>query len=57
MATSVVLVVVFLPVLTMEGSVGRLYAPIAIAISSAVVFSTINALSFTPVAASRLLHA
>jgi hydrophobe/amphiphile efflux-1 (HAE1) family protein len=56
-ATSVVLVVVFLPVLTMEGSVGRLYAPIAIAISSAVVFSTINALSFTPVAASRLLHA
>jgi hydrophobic/amphiphilic exporter-1 (mainly G- bacteria), HAE1 family len=56
-ATSVVLVVVFLPVLTMEGSVGRLYAPIAIAISSAVVFSTINAISFTPVAASRLLHA
>jgi hydrophobe/amphiphile efflux-1 (HAE1) family protein len=56
-ATSVVLVVVFLPVLTLEGSVGRLYAPIAIAISSAVIFSTINALSFTPVAASRLLHA
>ena len=56
-ATSVVLVVVFLPVLGLQGSVGRLYAPIAIAISSAVVFSTVNALTFTPVAASRLLHA
>ena len=55
-ATSVVLVVVFLPVLGMEGSLGRLYAPIALAISAAVVFSTINALTFTPVVASRLLR-
>ncbi|MFN9923866.1 MAG: efflux RND transporter permease subunit [Cyanobacteriota bacterium] len=56
-ATSLVLVVVFLPVLGLEGSVGRLYAPIALTISAAIVFSTFNALSFTPVAASRLLHA
>ena len=56
-ATSLVLVVVFVPVLGLEGSVGRLYAPIAVAISAAIVFSTINAISFTPVAASRLLHA
>jgi len=56
-ATSVVLVVVFLPVLGMEGSLGRLYGPIALTISGAIGFSTINALTFTPVAASRLLHA
>ncbi|MFM9047472.1 MAG: efflux RND transporter permease subunit, partial [Cyanobium sp.] len=56
-ATSLVLVVVFLPVLGLEGSLGRLYAPIALAISAAIGFSTINALTFTPVAASRLLHA
>jgi multidrug efflux pump subunit AcrB len=54
-ATSLVLVVVFVPVLGMEGSVGRLYGPIAVAISAAIVFSTVNAISFTPVAASRLL--
>jgi len=56
-ATSLVLLVVFLPVLGLEGSVGRLYAPIAISIGAAIVISTINAISFTPVAASRILHA
>ena len=56
-ATSLVLLVVFLPVLGLEGSVGRLYAPIAISIGAAIVVSTINAISFTPVAASRILHA
>ncbi|MFM1800156.1 MAG: hypothetical protein RLZZ117_2434 [Cyanobacteriota bacterium] len=56
-ATSLVLVVVFLPVLGLGGSLGRLYAPIALTISAAIAFSTINALTFTPVAASRLLHA
>jgi hydrophobe/amphiphile efflux-1 (HAE1) family protein len=56
-ATSLVLLVVFLPVLGMEGSVGRLYAPIAISIGAAIVVSTFNAISFTPVAASRILHA
>ena len=56
-ATSLVLIVVFLPVLNLEGSLGRLYAPIAITIGSAILISTVNALSFTPVAASRILHA
>ena len=55
-ATSLVLVVVFLPVIGLEGSLGRLYAPIAIAICGAIVLSTINAISFTPVAASRFLR-
>jgi HAE1 family hydrophobic/amphiphilic exporter-1 len=55
-ATSLVLVAVFVPVLGLEGSVGRLYVPIAITISATIVFSTLNALTFTPVAASRLLR-
>ena len=54
-ATSLVLVAVFLPVLAAEGSVGRLYRPIATTISATILFSTINALTFTPVAASWLL--
>ena len=54
-ATSLVLVVVFIPVLGLGGSLGRLYAPIAITISASILFSTLNALSFTPLAASRLL--
>jgi len=48
--------VVFIPVLGLGGSLGRLYAPIAITISGAIAFSTLNALSFTPVASSRLLN-
>jgi hydrophobe/amphiphile efflux-1 (HAE1) family protein len=56
-ATSLVLVVVFLPVLGMQGSIGRLYAPIAITVGAAILVSTFNAISFTPVAASRILHA
>ena len=55
-STSIALVVVFIPVLGLGGSLGRLYAPIAITISGAIAFSTLNALSFTPVASSRLLN-
>ena len=55
-ATSLVLVVVFLPVLGLEGSLGRLYAPIAIAICGAIALSTLNAISLTPVASSWLLR-
>jgi hydrophobe/amphiphile efflux-1 (HAE1) family protein len=54
-ATSLVLVVVFLPVLVMPGSVGKLYQPIAVVISSSILISMINALTFTPVASSILL--
>ena len=55
-ATSLVLVVVFLPVLGLEGSLGRLYAPIAITICGAIAISTLNAISLTPVASSWLLR-
>ena len=54
-ATSIVLVVVFLPVLLVPGSVGKLYQPIAVVIGSSILLSMLNALSFTPVAASLLL--
>ena len=55
-ATSLVLIVVFVPVLGLGGSVGRLYAPIAITISAAITFSTFNALTFTPMLASRVVR-
>ncbi|HCX53628.1 MAG TPA: RND transporter, partial [Synechococcus sp. UBA9887] len=45
----------FVPVLLIPGSVGRLYQPIALAISGAILFSTLNALSFTPMACARVL--
>ena len=54
-ATSLVLAAVFVPVLVIPGSVGKLYQPIALAIGGAILFSTINALSFTPMACARVL--
>ncbi|MGB1417436.1 MAG: efflux RND transporter permease subunit [Synechococcus sp.] len=55
-ATSLVLAAVFVPVLLIPGSIGRLYQPIAIAIAGAIVFSTINALTFTPMACAVVLR-
>ena len=55
-ATSLVLAAVFLPVLLIPGSIGRLYQPIALAISGAILFSTLNALSFTPMACAKMLQ-
>ena len=54
-ATSLVLAAVFVPVLLIPGSIGRLYEPIALAISGAILFSTFNALTFTPMACARVL--
>ena len=54
-ATSLVLAAVFVPVLMIPGSIGRLYEPIALAISGAILFSTFNALTFTPMACARVL--
>ena len=54
-ATSLVLAAVFIPVLLIPGSIGRLYQPIALAIGGAILFSTLNALSFTPMACARVL--
>ena len=54
-ATSMVLAAVFIPVLLIPGSIGRLYQPIALAIGGAILFSTLNALTFTPLACARVL--
>ena len=54
-ATSLVLAAVFVPVLMIPGSIGRLYEPIALAISGSILFSTFNALTFTPMACARVL--
>ena len=54
-ATSLVLAAVFVPVLLIPGSIGKLYQPIALAIGGAILFSTLNALSFTPMACARVL--
>ena len=54
-ATSLVLAAVFIPVLLIPGSIGRLYQPIALAITGAILFSTLNALSYTPMACARVL--
>jgi multidrug efflux pump len=54
-ATTVVLVAVFVPITFLEGDVGRLFAEFAIAMSAAVCFSSLVALSLSPVIASKVL--
>ena len=54
-ATSLVLAAVFIPALLVPGSIGRLYQPIAVVISGAILFSTLNALTFTPMACAQVL--
>ena len=55
-ATTAVLVAVFVPILFLGGDIGRLFAEFAIAISAAVIFSSLVALSLAPMLASKLLQ-
>ncbi|RKD92139.1 efflux RND transporter permease subunit [Mangrovibacterium diazotrophicum] len=55
-ATTLVLVAVFIPVAAMGGITGRLYQQFAITIAVSVCFSSINALSLSPALASLLLR-
>ncbi len=55
-ATTLVLVAVFIPVAAMGGITGRLYQQFAITIAVSVVFSSINALSLSPALCSMLLR-
>ncbi|HKI60409.1 MAG TPA: efflux RND transporter permease subunit [Mariprofundaceae bacterium] len=55
LATTAVLVSVFVPITFMEGDVGRLFSEFAIAISAAVIFSSFTALTLAPMLASKLL--
>ena len=53
-ATTVVLVSVFLPLSFMEGKTGRLFIEFGVVLSFAVIFSSIVALTLTPMLCSRL---
>ena len=55
-ATTVVLVAVFVPISLMEGSTGRLFREFGIAVAVAVVFSSLVALTLTPMMCSKLLR-
>lgn len=55
-ATTLVLLAVFVPVVFMEGNMGILFNELAITIGGAVIVSTILALSLTPMMASKLLN-
>ncbi len=55
-ATTLVLLAVFVPTLLMPGLTGRLYRPFAITISVATIFSSINALTLSPALCGLLLR-
>ncbi|XOV89255.1 MAG: efflux RND transporter permease subunit [Pseudomonadota bacterium] len=55
-ATTIVLVAVFVPIAFLQDSVGRLFRELAVTISAAVIVSSVLALSLTPVMCSRLLR-
>ncbi|NMP30898.1 efflux RND transporter permease subunit [Thalassotalea sp. M1531] len=54
-ATTLVLVAVFVPLIFLSGNMGRLFTEFALAIAAAVVFSSITALSLTPMLCSKML--
>ncbi len=55
-ATTAVLISVFVPITFLEGNVGRLFAEFAVAMAAAVFFSSVVALTLSPVMCSKLLH-
>lgn len=54
-ATTIVLVSVFAPIVFLKDNTGQLFSELAVTVSSAVIFSSILALSLTPMMASKLL--
>ncbi|MDO6640092.1 multidrug efflux RND transporter permease subunit [Shewanella sp. 5_MG-2023] len=57
MATTAVLVMVFLPISFMEGMVGLLFTEFSVMLAVSVLFSSLIALTLTPVLGSKLLKA
>ena len=55
-ATTLVLLAVFVPTMVMPGITGRLYQPFAITISVATLFSSLNALTLSPALCGMLLR-
>ncbi len=53
-ATTLVLVAVFLPVSFMPGNIGRIFAEFGISLAAAVIFSSLVALTLVPVMCSKL---
>jgi multidrug efflux pump len=56
-ATTLVLVAVFVPLSFIEGDVGRLFREFGITLAAAVLFSSLVALTLTPMLSSKLLRA
>jgi len=54
-ATTVVLVAVFVPIAFLQGNIGRLFSEFAITMAAAVSFSSFVALSLSPMLASKVL--
>ncbi len=54
-ATTLVLIAVFVPIVFLQGDIGRLFTEFAVAISAAVAFSSFAALSLTPMMCSKVL--
>lgn len=57
LATTAVLIAVFVPITFLDGNVGRLFGEFAIAMAAAVFFSSIVALTLSPVLCAKLLSA
>ncbi len=55
-ATTLVLIAVFVPIAFLEGDIGRLFSEFALTISAAVALSSLMALSLSPMVASKILR-
>ena len=55
-ATTAVLIAVFVPIAFQQGDIGRLFAEFALTMAAAVLFSSVVALSLSPMLASKLLR-
>ncbi|MEO1475702.1 MAG: efflux RND transporter permease subunit, partial [Pseudomonadota bacterium] len=55
-ATTMVLVSVFVPITFLQGDIGRLFSEFALTMAAAVCFSSLIALTLSPMLASKILH-
>ncbi len=55
-ATTLVLIAIFVPIIFLKGDIGRLFSEFAITMAAAVAFSSVVALSFSSMLASKILR-
>lgn len=55
-ATTLVIIAVFVPIGFLQDNTGKIFSELAVAIGSAVIFSTLLALTMVPMMCSKLLH-